>query len=891
MRKSTTISNQALEPKNLDYDFLYHQAIQYLQELSGDIWTDYNLHDPGITILEYLCYAITDLGYRTNLDITDLLYAEHKVQKTKVEEALFFPSIIFPAAPLTTIDYRKLLIDRIPEISNCWIEKSNQKGGTNVYLEVNNSLQQFNQSTQLLQEAKTVLMEHRNLGEDFLEIHVLKKIKIAIKASLQIRYTAHAEDVLLEALMALASFFSTTIPRKPIEELQDQGLSLEAILEGPLLSKGFIDSNDLKSRKRIVYIDQIRELLLDIEGVIGVREIYFLQEKSATTKKSLTFTKTEQPVFDIDFLNPLLKKNYIPIDIFKNDRKVPVDRRHVKHQFYAAINRDNQKFITVPPSIKKTKSRLQLEDLAHYTSIQKFFPHIYGITQSGVPFRAPTIQKAKAKQLKGYLLLFEHFFSTYLVELSHLRHWFSINEEMPPHQFQLFPFDVPDADILLKTSKNGGDRETVDSKLKQLFLASTQPLQKRNTILDHLLARFNEAFPEKYFDKAEDGTLTKTATLKELVSSKTNFLRNYPNLSQNRGLGFNYTQPAWDNENVSQLKKRIGLLLGIDYKNKHLVATLLNSTRLNVYQGFKAERIQLPLTVRTKTLLLYGMEEKAYHITSASNEYGTPLYKVQLQMPEMPQATSIYTADTFDKCEKAIVNLSQEVATINRDSTGFFMLEHLLLRQKKWGLYLQDGTGEELLVNSQPMGYEALKQLAKEVLVYIEDEKNYKRTPTRITASKVELLNEEGIPVMESPTSYKHHVAEERRCTIPRGIVHSKTTEGCAEQSYRLLIKKKPYGIAKEEAPNDFYDFQVSFLFPKWVSRFFNRTHRAYIEQVILENIPIHLRAHFYWLSTYDMLEFEGFFKKWLAASASKDWKTEKEMAIALTHFLQTKDK
>ena len=41
---------------------LREMGIEEIQKLSGKIWTDFNLHDPGVTILEQLCYALTDLG-------------------------------------------------------------------------------------------------------------------------------------------------------------------------------------------------------------------------------------------------------------------------------------------------------------------------------------------------------------------------------------------------------------------------------------------------------------------------------------------------------------------------------------------------------------------------------------------------------------------------------------------------------------------------------------------------------------------------------------------------------------------------------------------------------------------------------------------------------------
>jgi hypothetical protein len=36
---------------------LKQQALGDIQQLAGKRWTDYNLHDPGITLLEQLCFS------------------------------------------------------------------------------------------------------------------------------------------------------------------------------------------------------------------------------------------------------------------------------------------------------------------------------------------------------------------------------------------------------------------------------------------------------------------------------------------------------------------------------------------------------------------------------------------------------------------------------------------------------------------------------------------------------------------------------------------------------------------------------------------------------------------------------------------------------------------
>ena len=63
-------------PKGMNFPLLKRMAIDFAQDLSGDIWTDFNEHDPGVTILENICYALTELSYKTQFDFEKLLFAE-----------------------------------------------------------------------------------------------------------------------------------------------------------------------------------------------------------------------------------------------------------------------------------------------------------------------------------------------------------------------------------------------------------------------------------------------------------------------------------------------------------------------------------------------------------------------------------------------------------------------------------------------------------------------------------------------------------------------------------------------------------------------------------------------------------------------------------------------
>lgn len=105
-------------PQDQDFNFLREEGLKYIENLSSDIWTDYNTHDPGITILEALCYAITELGYRTDFDLKDLI--ADKNGNIDVNQAFFTAKNILAMEPLSITDYRKLLAD-IAGVKNAWL--------------------------------------------------------------------------------------------------------------------------------------------------------------------------------------------------------------------------------------------------------------------------------------------------------------------------------------------------------------------------------------------------------------------------------------------------------------------------------------------------------------------------------------------------------------------------------------------------------------------------------------------------------------------------------------------------------------------------------------------------------------------------------------------------
>ncbi|MBS1630594.1 MAG: hypothetical protein JST27_11100 [Bacteroidetes bacterium] len=121
MPDNITIAKNPSLPPGMDYGLLRRSGLQYIEALGSALWTDYNIHDPGITMLEALCYALTDLSYRTSFPMEDLLAAPPSKQAYPQRQGFFTAREILGISAYTVPDYRKMLAD-LPGVKNAWLQ-------------------------------------------------------------------------------------------------------------------------------------------------------------------------------------------------------------------------------------------------------------------------------------------------------------------------------------------------------------------------------------------------------------------------------------------------------------------------------------------------------------------------------------------------------------------------------------------------------------------------------------------------------------------------------------------------------------------------------------------------------------------------------------------------
>ena len=118
-----TIPKQPVLKPAEDFYRLRREGIGFIEQAGSRSWTDYNTHDPGITILEALSYAITDLAYRIGWDIKDILASPGKpadLSEPFPNQSFVTARKILTINPITPDDFRRLLID-LDEVRNAWL--------------------------------------------------------------------------------------------------------------------------------------------------------------------------------------------------------------------------------------------------------------------------------------------------------------------------------------------------------------------------------------------------------------------------------------------------------------------------------------------------------------------------------------------------------------------------------------------------------------------------------------------------------------------------------------------------------------------------------------------------------------------------------------------------
>lgn len=556
------------------------------------------------------------------------------------------------------------------------------------------------------------LHQNRNLAEDYLCTEIIEKVDIAICADIEIETGADSIEVMSQIQIAIDKIISPKIHFYTLSQLVNEGYHSEDIFLGPKLTHGFLKDEEIEKSQlaKEIHASDIIAVLMEVKGVKSVRNLLMTAYNSlgkpiaAASNKSwvLALPDDVKPVFNAKKSKLLLFQKSIPFLLSENQLML-VEQKVIlyKTQF-------NQK------KLQNSRNDFEVEngeyfELKNYYSIQDEFPANYGLGKNYVSEKETPLRKSQVKQLKGYLYFYEQIIADFFSQLYNAKHLF----DTKPLDQTYFPVFLENDDLTGKEfySKNLYssllEAKLLDGEsLNDASLYETKALyyDRRNRVLDHLIARFSESFNDYVFMMYQVSHDTKgmgelAFDYEDLIEDKQKFINAYPEISSNRGLGMDYLNAQlvsqslqfntfWKTDHRGGYEKRVAKLLGINAISlRDIVTEDSAQTQWTVETEtedflFKIVSPATNLQEKWDWAQLHFLDQNLYKI----DNYGSGLYLYLVDdTKKIARLDKKFTTE-----QEAYAYLQQMIKALNIYYENFYCLEHILLRPFKNTVFTDD---------------------------------------------------------------------------------------------------------------------------------------------------------------------------------------------------------
>lgn len=567
MIAATAISAAPPDDPVLDWSALVNEGRSCLEGLSGSGWTDFNAHDPGITILELVAYALTDLGYRSAHSIADLMAGSAPLPG---------PARSLTTRAVTLADMRRAGLD-VAGVRNVWIEPSAAAGlklrftegsgdlefeethsGDSGKLElrgvhrvlIEKSSREDLAGADLARAVALRLHSERGLGEDFESFTVLDPHAVVVAADLEIDDPARAESILLDVYSKLEAYMSPQVARSSVSGLRLAGLASDEIYDGPLLERGVVaDAAASEARRTILHLSDVVAILASVSGVRTTRRVRLgasLDDAlGAPTAWSLPIDDGQVSVFDVQSSRiRLMSAGAIALDS---------SARPDLAATFASRSRDR----AASDVAAMDDDPLPLgrdRNLMEYRPLRYDLPLAYGVQPGSLEPAAPPPRRAAANQLRAYLAIIDSLIANLFAQLSGAKDLLS---PAPARRQSYFAQAAEPASSEAPILSAGFDQDALQDLVEPPGGASAT--SRRNRFLAHLLARFGETVPA--VPRPVAGALDGTGEDEDhrLLDCREAFLGSISELGSGRGSGANLLVDGDEPPLLDRIRLKLGL--------------------------------------------------------------------------------------------------------------------------------------------------------------------------------------------------------------------------------------------------------------------------------------------------------------------------------------------
>jgi len=725
MKAPTAIRRRNKAERSTGFERLRAEGLALVQKTCGEIWTDHNLHDPGITMLEALCFALTETAFRAEFPVEDLLTGpDGEIDFNGL--ALHPPHEAFVCGATTPDDHRCRLLDRVDGLDDAVLVPPpdgphHLTGVMRLRLKLADSLDEA-QRIQVKRHAVHVYRAERGLGEDIdVVVAEVQPRDCWLQGEIEIGGAHDGVELLAEVYHRASIYIEGRSRFLTRRALREQGLGLDQIYDGPVLEKGFpprVAKADTV-RERCYVGDLLHFLRTTVPGIQAIHRLQLLTGQPESTV--LDWCSDDQAMrLLVPGDNPLRQPPQ-RVQLRRRSQSVAIDAEELRLRVAALQAADRARRLRDPATLLEEQAtdlpQGRYRPTGPYRSVQYDFPALYGLGEHGVPQRAGEQRQAQARQLQGYLMIFDQVIANSRAQTSHLHELFSVEgEARRTYWWELLDKTrVPGSAELLEFDLATGEEDPKRQEfVREVLMPLDQSAKRRHHLLDHLLALHGERLVQNAM-RQYAAHLTASELEQLLLRNKVAYLRDVVPLLRYRARGFDYSRPSWSHrhrDNFSGLARRTCLLLGFRHDRarslmvlfkrlrRQRVAAVEPLKRLEQKEGKATQPAWLPMLGREtprrsdllKPLTLWrglvpptrllraGAAHDGYGLLSTADDQGTILV---LRESSHGPWWALHTFEGGEHRADAIAAagaLRDSLCQLNDACEGLHLVEHVLLR-------------------------------------------------------------------------------------------------------------------------------------------------------------------------------------------------------------------
>lgn len=381
---------------------LQRQTWEEIQRMSGKVWTDYNAHDPGVTLADIANYALTELDYKLGFPLADYLTDKNGTLDLR-RFGLFPPEDVYTTTPVIEDDYRRLFLASIPKLANVTVTAHAETGGYTVRL-FPSPFEGWKEHEALEEQVWKTYHSHRNLCEYLEKVETVRMEKLDFQAELEIEAGEDASDVLARLYLEILEYLF----HAPVLSLPDEnknGIPPAEWLKGQAgtLRITFSDQEDTEH--------ELYGILCRVKGVHAFKTCYLMLDGKPQNEFSKGFG-LHIPEKEED-INVRIRQG-------KHEASIDFDRFRTRLETLYRI-RENRRRRKADNPLKSGWPQPEgtYRDVYTHYPIANDFPACYRLSTDG----------EAATPFEAYLKLYDKVIENGLQELKELPQILSLSEE------------------------------------------------------------------------------------------------------------------------------------------------------------------------------------------------------------------------------------------------------------------------------------------------------------------------------------------------------------------------------------------------------------------------------------------------------------------------------